>query len=90
MLTCMILVDLQKAFDTLDHGVILEKIKYVGFRTSVIKWFEFYLWSRKFFFCIDNVFSETGTLKYGVPQSSIFGSFFFLLYVKETGAKSEV
>ena len=48
MHTGMILVDLQKAFDTLDHGVLLEKIKYFGFRASVIKWFESYLSNRKF------------------------------------------
>ena len=59
----MILVDLQKAFDTLDHGVLLEKIKDFGFRASVIKWFESYLSNRKFLVCIDNVFSEAGTLK---------------------------
>ena len=51
--TGMILVDLQKAFDTLDHGVLLEKMKYFGFQTSVIKWFESYLSSRKFLVCID-------------------------------------
>ena len=54
--TGMILVDLQKAFDTLDHGVLLEKMKYFGFRASVIKWFESYLSNRKFLVCIDNVF----------------------------------
>ena len=67
MHTGMILIDLQKAFDTLDHGVILEKMKYFGFRESVIKWFESYLSNRKFLVCIDNVFSEAGTLKYSVP-----------------------
>ena len=56
MHTGMILVDLQKVFDTLDHGVLLEKMKYFGFRTSVIKWFESYLSSRKFLVCIDIVF----------------------------------
>ena len=35
----MILVDLQKAFDALDHGTLLEKMKYFGFLASVIKWF---------------------------------------------------
>ena len=38
--TGMILVDFQKAFDNLNHGVPLQKIKYFGFQTSVIKWFE--------------------------------------------------
>ena len=77
MHTGMILVDLQKWFDTLDHQVLFEKIKYFGFRASVIKWFESYLSNRKFSICIDNVFSEAGTLKYGVPQGSILDSFFF-------------
>ena len=56
MHTGMILVDLQKAFDTLDHEVLLEKTKYFGFRTSVIKWFEPYLSNRKSLVCINNVF----------------------------------
>ena len=83
MHTGMILVDLQKAFDTLDHRVLLEKMKYFGFRTSVIKWFESYLSNRKFLVCIDNIFSEPGALRYGVPQGSILGSLLFLLYVND-------
>ena len=83
MHTGMILVDLQKVFDTLHHGVLLEKMKYFGFRTSVIKWFESYLSNRKFLVCIDNVFSEAGTLKYGVPQGSILGPLLFPWYVND-------
>ena len=83
MHTGMILVDLQKAFDTLYHGVLLEKMKYFGFQASVIKWFESYLSNRKFLVCIDNIFSEAGTLKYGEPQGSILGPLLFLLYVND-------
>ena len=83
MHTGMILVDLQKAFDTLDHLVLLEKIKYFGFRASVIKWFEFYLSNKKFLVCIDNIFSKAGTLKYCVPPGSNHGPIFFLLYVND-------
>ena len=83
MHTSMILVDLQKAFDTLDHGVLLEKMKYFGFRASVIKRFEFYLSIRKFLVCIGKAFSEAGTLKYGVPQGSILRPLLFLLYVND-------
>ena len=82
MHTGMIIVDLQKAFDTLDRGVLLEKMKYFGFQTSVIKWFLSYLSNRKFLVCID-VFSEAGTLKYGVSQGSILGPLLFLLYVND-------
>ena len=83
MHTGMILVDLQSVFDTLDHGVLLEKMKYFGFRTSVIKWLESYLSDRKFLVYIDHVCSEAGTLKYGVPQCSILGPLVFLLYVND-------
>ena len=75
MHTGMILVDLQKVSDTLDHGVLLEKMKYFGFR------FEYYLSNRKFLVC--TVFSEAGTLKYVVPQGSILGSLLFPLHVND-------
>ena len=82
MHTSMILVDLQKAIDILDHAVILEKLKYFGFQTSVIKWFKSYLSNRKCLVCVD-VFSEAGTLKYYVPQGSNLGPLPFLLYVND-------
>ena len=55
-------------------------MKYFGFPASVIKWFESYLSKRIFLACID-VFSEAGTLKYGVPQESILDH--FCLYVND-------
>ena len=83
MHTGMILVDLQKAFDTLEHGVLLEKMKYLSFRTSLIKRFESYLSNKTFLVCIDNVFSEAGALKYDVLQGSILGPLLFLLCVTD-------
>ena len=65
----MILLDLQRAPDTLDHGVLLKKMKYLVFLASSVKWFESYLSNRKFLDCID-AFSEAGKLKYSVLQGT--------------------
>ena len=46
LLTAMILIDLQKAFDTIDHEILLRKMKYLGFSDATIKWFESYLTNR--------------------------------------------
>ena len=47
--TGMMLIDLQKTFDTLDHKILLEKMKCVGFSNKTTKWFHSYLTSRAFF-----------------------------------------
>ena len=58
----MILVDLQKVFETLDHTVLLQKMEYIGFKESVIKWLQSYLSNRKSFVTLENVFSDVGVL----------------------------
>ena len=68
LFTGMILIDLQKAFDTIDHEILLNKMKYFGFSQQVIKWFSSYLADRKFRICINNTFSESYALTCGVPQ----------------------
>ena len=83
MHTGIILVDLQKAFDTLNHGILLEKMKYFGFRISLIRWFECYLSNRKFWFALIMFFSEAGKSTYGVPQGSILGPLLLVLYVND-------
>ena len=59
----IIILDFQKAFDTLDQDVFLENMKFFGFRTPVIKWFESYFSNRKFLICIDNVFFWSWSIK---------------------------
>ena len=83
MLTGMILLDLHKSFDTLDNGILLEKMKYFGFQTYVIKCFESYLSNRKYLLCIDNVFCKARTLTYDFPQNYIVGPLPFLLNVND-------
>ena len=66
--TGMILVELQKAFDTLDHTVLSQKIECFAFTESVIKWFQSYLSNRKFFVALENVFPVAELINWGVPQ----------------------
>ena len=58
LLTGMVLIDLQKAFDTIDHGILLEKRKYLGFSTSTIDWFNSYLTNRSFIVNIGKEYSS--------------------------------
>ena len=81
--TGMILIDLQKAFDTLHHNVLLEKMKCIGFKKSVIKWFKSYLSNRKFFVMLEGVFLEEGLIICGVPLGSILGSLLFLIHIND-------
>ena len=69
--TGMILIDLQKTFDTLDHDVFTKKKECVGFKKPAIKWFKSYLSNRNFFLSIKGIFSEEVLLTCRVPQGSI-------------------
>ena len=79
----MILVDLQKAFDKLDHTVLLRKMDYIGFKESVIKWFQSYLSNITVFVTLENIFSDGRLINCGFPQGSILGPLLFLIYIND-------
>ena len=62
----MILTDLQKAFDTINHEIYINKMEYLGFFKDVILWFNSYLSNRKFNVNSNKTFSEPGKLLCGV------------------------
>ena len=57
-----ILIDLQKAFDTIDHEIMLQKLKAIKFSESTIKWFKSYLSERIFLVNIENKLSDFGKI----------------------------
>ena len=82
-LTGMILIDLENAFDTLDHKILLNKMKCIGFSDKTIKWFHSYLTNRPIFVSLGTVFLEARTINCRVRQGSILGPLLFLLYIND-------
>ena len=83
LLTGMILTDLQRTVDTIDHEVLLQKLKVIKFSKSTIKWFKSYRSERTFLVNIENKLSGLGNIYCGVSHRSILGPLLFLIYVND-------
>ena len=81
--TGLILIDLQKAFDTIIHKILLEKLPPIGFSKNIISWYESYLPERHFTVEVANRVSKFSKIPCGVSQSSILGPLQFLIYVND-------
>lgn len=79
----MVLLDLQKAFDTVDHDILLMKLEAMGLHKSAVDWFDSYLHNRQQQVELGGTISNPAEITCGVPQGSILGPLLFLVYVND-------
>ena len=85
-----IFLDFQKAFDTVDHNILLDKLHWYGIRGTAHEWFCSYLHNRKQSAIFNGYESEYKLLKCGVPQGSILGPLLFLVYINDLPSVSDL
>ena len=84
-----IVIDLSKAFDTVDHLILLSKLEHYGIRSMLLEWFQNYLSSSQQFFSINGKSSKKSPVICGAPQGSTLGPLLFLIYINDISNSSK-